>query len=291
MSRNILVAGNCQIGGIAAALKWIFPSDKVSVIPFNPHVFKGDGGALANQLASADIVFGGDFVQAFLRRQQAFPSNFVTIPSLYFSAFHPDIVAAKIKSTGARLPTRYNSIICLWAYANGLDPADAALLFTHNNFGKLGYYQHWDASVTRMEAAFESCGQEFSRFFMAVKRSGIFMYTVNHPRISLLTWMAKLLAIRVGHDKTLLSKDISVNDALGNVEIWPVYPDVAHQLAVPGSYTWLVDRGRVIDGLQDFIEYSYAKYSQTGIQPDDIAMVGVDQRHIHTVLSAALKGE
>lgn len=291
MSRTILVVGNCQIGGIAAALKWIFPSDQVSAVPFNPNVFKGDSSDLAKQIATADIVLGGDYVETLLKRQNVIPRHFTTIPRLYFSAFHPDIVAAKVRSSGVRYPSRYNSAICLWAYSNSIEPTDASRLFTKNTFGRLGYFDQWDKSVTQMRSSFETNGLDFDRFFLAAKRDAVFMYTVNHPRVSLLIWIAKLLAVRIGHDKSVWGKEILISDALSRVEIWPVYPDVAHELAVPGSYTWFVDRGRVIEGLRDYIEFAYDKYSVSGIARDDIEMMGANQAYYQTVLSSAVRGE
>ncbi|MBU0620473.1 MAG: hypothetical protein KJ795_01365 [Gammaproteobacteria bacterium] len=291
MSRNILVVGNCHIGGIAAALKQLFPSDQISAIPFNPNVFKGNSSDLAKQIASADVVLGGDFVQVFSKEHKVVPRNFISIPRLYFSAFHPDIVAARIKSTGANYPSRYNSAICVWAYSNGLDPSDAARLFSKNTFGKLGYFKQWDKSVAQMRTAFETSRLDFDRFFLAVKRNGVFMHTVNHPRVSLLIWIAKLLAVGIGHDRNVWSKDVLIDDALGKVEIWPVYPEVAYELALPGSYNWFVERGKVIDGLRSYIDYAYEKYSKSGICQNDFAIAGVNQLHYQTVLSAALRGE
>lgn len=291
MSRNILVVGNCQIGGIAAALQRLFPSDLVSAVPVNPSALKGGGGGLTKRIASADIVLGGDFAHTFLKRQNIVPRHFLTIPRLYFSAFHPDIVGARIKSSGAGYPARYNSAICLWAFTNNIEPADASRLFNKHTFARLGYFNRWESSVAHMKTAFESTGFDFNRFFLAVKRDGIFMHTVNHPKVSLLIWMAKMLAVRIGHDKTVWNKEVFINDALGRVAIWPVYPEVAHELAMPGSYTWFVDKGKVIEGLRNYIEFAYDKYSRSGIDRADIEISGGGQAYLHSTLSATLKGK
>ncbi|HNC82430.1 MAG TPA: WcbI family polysaccharide biosynthesis putative acetyltransferase [Nitrospira sp.] len=291
MSRNILVVGNCQIGGIASALQWLFPDDRVSAQAFNPHVFKGDKDALVQRITAADIVLGGDFVETFMRRKLAPVNQFITLPSLYFNAFHPDIVAAKNKATGERLPLRYNSAICLWAYAHGLDPTRTVGLFNTGTFKALGYLDRWAGSVARMQAAFAAANLDFDRFFCAVKRDGVFMYTMNHPRISLLTWLAKLLALRLGRNETIWRKDIPISDALGRVEIWPVYPEVAHGLAVPGSYTWFVERGRLVESLPDYVAYTFERYASTGVAPQDIEMMGADPAHYDRVLGAAIQEE
>jgi hypothetical protein len=289
MSRTILVVGNCHIGGISAALQWIFPADQVSAIPYNPHVLKGGSDAWAARTASADIVMGGDFVEVFLKGKGVVPRQFVKIPSLYFSAFHPDTVAAKLKSSGVRIRRPYHSAICLWAYSNRIEPADAVRLFSRKVFMPLGYFGRWEQSVARMKTAFGGCGLDFDRFYCAIKRDGIFMYTVNHPKVSLAIWLAKLLAIRIGHDQSVWRREILVSDALARVEIWPVYPEVAHELAVPGSYTWFVERAKVIEGLREYVEFAYANYSASGIKPDDVAVLGIDQALYQSVLSAELR--
>jgi hypothetical protein len=285
----ILVVGNCHIAGISAALQWLFPADNVQVIPFNPHIFKGDASSLTQRILDADIVMGGDFVLSFLNRNKATPKKFITIPSLYFSAFHPDIVTAKVQTSGTRIPVRYNSAIGLWAYSKGLSPATAASLFCAKNFKALGYLDCWDSSVARMKSSFETADLDFDRFFCAVKRDGIFMYTMNHPKVGLLIWMAKLLAIQLGHDDSVWRKEILISDALGRVEIWPVYPEIARELAVPGSYTWFADRGQVIEGLEQYLDFVFSKYAKSGLDPADISMMGVNQDLYDAVLSPALE--
>lgn len=272
MSRSILVVGNCHIGGIAAALQWLFPSDAISAVPLNPHVFRGDGGAMSRRIAEADVVLGGDFVNVFLRRHRVVLPNFVSIPSLYFAAFHPDITHAGLTTPGRRFPVRNNSAIGLWAFARGIDPADACGLYSRRNFALLGYLDHWDSSVQELRAAFAASRLDFDTFFCAAKREGVFMYTMDHPRISALILVAKLLAMRLGLGAAVWHKDILVSDALGRVEIWPVYPMIAHELALPGSYTWLLDRGRVIDGLREYLEHAYAKYAAAGVRPSDVVL-------------------
>lgn len=184
MGRKLVVVGNCQIAGIAAGLQRIFPGDQVGAVPFNPNVFKSEGGDLAQQLGAADVVIGHAPVLSLMNRLGKPPRAFVTIPGLYFSAFHPDSVAAAAPKAGRRFG--YASGICVWAYRRGVDPADAVRLFTRRNFAALGYFDRWDTSVEALRAGFVKAGVEFDRFFLAAKREGTFMYTVNHPKASAL---------------------------------------------------------------------------------------------------------
>lgn len=287
MSRRIVVAGNCQIGGLSAALQRIFASDEISTVPFNPNTTKRSDEALSQQIASADVVIGSKAVVALLQRTGITPARFVRIPGLYFSAFHPDIVATHAPRAGQRFA--YNSAICAWAYNKGLEPRDALRLYNKRTFAALGYFDQWETSVSTMRSAFDGAGLDFDRFYLAVKREGAFMYTVNHPKGSMLTWLAKIVALELGADASVWRKDIVFADALARVEIWPVYPDVANELALPGSYTWMVDRGHVIDGLSQYVEYSYAKYAAAGIAPGALQMVGVDWAGYDAILGRALE--
>lgn len=287
MSRKIVVAGNCQIGGIAAALQRIFASDEISSVAFNPHAFKGSESALSKQISQADIVLGSKHVRTLLKRAGLAPSRFVTIPGLYFSAFHPDIVGVNAPLAGRHFA--YNSAICAWAFSRGLEPKDALRLYDKRTFAALGYFNRWDASVRTLRRAFEEAGLEFDRFYLAAKREGTFMYTVNHPKGSMLAWLAKMLAMELGADPSIWRRDIVFADALGRLEIWPVYPEVAGELALPGSYTWLVDRGRIIDGLPQYVNYAYSNYTGAGIAPGDLRLMGVDQVAYDAALTTALE--
>ena len=115
------------------------------------------------------------------------------------------------------------------------------------------------------------------------------MYSINHPKATLLIWLAKLIAIRLGHSDSVWRKEIPINDALALEAIWPVYPEVAYELSVPGSYTWKIG-GKVIEGLREYVEFAYTSYSISGISPSDIEMIGVDQGLYQKVLSSEFRG-
>jgi hypothetical protein len=266
-------------------LQYLFPSDRIKALPLKSNILSES----LDHISNADVVVALPQLRNLLSRQNLpLPRQFIDIPGFYFSAFHPDIVAAKTKSNGTRFPTSYNSAIVLWGYLNGITPADVQRLFTKQVFAQLGYFDRWESSVARMQTAFEKCGLDFDRIYLPVKREGIFMHTVNHPKVSVLATMAKQIAERIEPGATFQNRDIPINDGLLNVEMWPVYPAVAHELAVPGAYTWRVERGTLIDGLANYIEYAYEKYTRSGIPASEFQITGIDRTHHDSVLSAHL---
>jgi hypothetical protein len=286
MTRQIIVLGNCQVGGIAAALQRIYWADEVQAVPLNPAGKVERGAPFFKQIADADLVFGSKSLEALLREKGKLPPNFVSVPAIYFSAFHPDVVRAR---AGTEKRFSYNSAICAWAFNRGLEPAQALRLYTRRTFAELGYFERWDASVAHQRAAFESAGLPFDRFFLAVKRLGAFMHTVNHPNATVLAYLAKTLALAAGHEDSIWNREIVINDALSRVESWGVYPEVARELAVHGSYSWLVERGTLIEGLENYVEHAYRRYTEAGVQRGQLQMVGVNPQAYDAILSSAFE--
>lgn len=285
MSRKIIVLGNCQVGGLAAAMQRIYWADEVRAVPLNAG--KTDRGpAFFRQIGDADLVFGSAALRAQLAERNALPARFFTVPAVNFGAFHPDLIRASTHSGNRK---GYHSAIAVWAFNRGLDPAAARKLFTYDTFEALGYFSRWDLSTEQLRARFDEAQIEFDRFFLAVKRLGTFMHTLNHPYAVVLAYLAKTLAIAAGHDGSIWTRDLQVMDALGRQESWGVYPDVARELAVPGSYSWLVDKGTLIEGLENYLDYAWQKYAEAGIQPGQLRMHGVKVPAYDAILSSALE--
>lgn len=283
MTRKILVLGNCQVAGVAAALQRIYWADEVQAVSLNT-VERNQ--LLFQRLSEADIVFGGKPIQALLTECRVAPRQFVSLPAIHFGAFHPDMVAARGAVNGR---FAYNSAICIWAYNKGISRDQTLRLFTRRTFAELGYFDFWRASVARLRSAFDIAGVEFERFYLAAKRLGTFMHTVNHPTAALLCYLAKTMAISAGFDRSVWYRDILINDALGRVTSWGVYPEIARELAVPGAYGWLVERGKLIEGLDNYVDYAFRRYAEAGVERGTLQMIGPRQETYDTVLSSALQ--
>ncbi len=294
MSRRILVSTNCITPLLASALRAIFPTDPIE----EAHQLTGTEDAtlvdeFAARLGAANLwIRHGE-----VRELAAHPAiarllpriTTLDIPHLRFSAFHPDLFYA-FRAPGVLIHPHYNSGIVIWAYRNRLDPADARRLFHKNTFAALGYFARWESSVELLQRRFEHYRLDFGRFFLKVKRTGVFMHAVNHPTAATVVAFAKSIAIALGATERVWDQAIEITDRLADVYRWPVYPEIGHHYSLPGSYDWTID-GRHY-GLDGFIERSYGSYRAAGIAPENMELHAPPEARaaLDQVLTSAMKG-
>ena len=292
MNRRIIVSANCQTGGVAAALAAILPSDQIIPFPL-PVVGDTEGsGKLRDTLRMADIwVSSGryEFAEAAELEHLRAKGGIIKIPEVWFAAFHPDIVYARQTSIGELTIPHYNSGIAVWAYRHAIDAEDAAKLFSDRSYRELGYFECWNASVAELERRFKPTDVDFSQFFLAVKRDGLFMHSLNHPMPPVLCRLAGQIAIHLGADASVLERRVQINDGL-LATIWPVYPAIGERLAVIGSYDWKVD-GVYYSGVRAYLDFAYASYESKNIRPHDLTALGIDPVLYDRVLSAQLRAK
>jgi Polysaccharide biosynthesis enzyme WcbI len=264
--RRIIVTGNCMMPGLAAALRLIFPRDSVQY----HRIWVEDKASIAAALTDADIWVAQPVPdnEELLERSRT-QARQVLCPPLVFSGFHPDMVYAW-RGDGSFFQglNPYHSAIALWAWRTGLDVPDALRLFKPEIFRRLGYYDTYRAEVDALRAAFAASKLDFSWFWLRVKRMGVFMNTVNHPRIEPIVLLAKLIAVELGVSSDVLNQPLEryVQDDLLPIAVWPVYPDLAAHLGVRGSY--LFSFGPLTFSLDEFLETQWAAYGDA--DPDDI---------------------
>lgn len=294
--KTIVVNSGCQSFGIAAALRAIFPACAITA---NPLPAQFDDAAHEReqvlQLAGADVWITSSHAQLpvqYVGNGLAAAPTTIAVPMIGFSAFQPDICYAVQRSTGTLTQHHYNSAIAVWAYRQGVLPEDAQRLFTTPVFRDLGYYALWEPNVAALRDAFahSDLADDFDTFFLHIQRTGNFMYSVNHPRITVLTRLAKIIALRLGCTPAILAQAIEADDFLAQSS-WPMYPEVARQLSLPGGgYQWKINAHTRLEGLRDYLDFAYAAYQSQGIAPQDLAMYNRDDALYDRVLGAALRG-
>jgi hypothetical protein len=264
--RRIVVTGNCTANGLTAALQIIFPRDSVE----RYHLWEDDGASIASALVDADawIAYPSPKNHDLLERSGTRAAQIVC-PPVIFSGFHPDMVYAwRDGSVFRGAAGDGHSAIGLWAWRRGLDVPDAVRLFSPETFRRLGYYAAYKAEIEPLRDAFTRSGLDFSFFWRRVKRMGVFMHTINHPRIDVLVLLAKLLALELGMPPELLQQPLEryVPDELLPIAVWPVYPDLAVHLGVSGSY--LFSFSRFAHSLEEFLEMQWEAYGD--IDPSSV---------------------
>ncbi|ADU13922.1 WcbI family polysaccharide biosynthesis putative acetyltransferase [Asticcacaulis excentricus] len=271
MSRKIRVSGACQTGGIIDSLKIMLPHDDVGHLP-TPGVSPDD--AFDEEIRTVDIwvtalpdYASEDHLSALNPRLQV-----LRWPQLYFPAFHPDIV---IPSSGSHVITSmgcvYNSTLALWSWKEGVPVNKAIRLFEKDTLAALGYLDEWDNSAARMKNDFDACALDFSTFFLAVKRQGVFMHSNLHAKLSPIVHISRQLAMKMGAKSADVYEPIEdfLADPLIFDAVWPVYPAIADNLGVPGCFRWK-SRERHASDLRTYLEISYADYDAQPIEKDNI---------------------
>jgi len=275
--RNMIVTTICHTRGVASALQHLFSSTKVvDPFPFSRETDAPKDFARLMSLTDAwiDTPMGG----AYYGHAEAMAANpslvYVLVPSLEFDVFHPDLCSVN-GGPGAAVE-KYTSRIAAWAYSQSIPPANAAKYFNAATFANLGYLSRWDRAVARMRRNFDASDLkgEFDGFYRRIKRAGQFMYTQTHPKPFVIAELAKLIAVKLGHDRSILDLDIPAHDKHAKF-IWPLYPEIARNFSLPTSgYFWKIDDETSINGLEAYIQYSYNAYQKKGIAPSVISIPG-----------------
>lgn len=269
---RVVITSNCMTGGLTSALSLLLPTTQFVPIPY----VGVDEVVLREQLSDSDkwLVSGPEEIQTAAMDHINNPRlQRIPFPDLYFNAFHPDQVYAWMRDgslvEGATGP--YNSAIALWAWQHGLNAQQTISLFTPEVFGALGYHDRWQVSVDRLRHDFAPYPHlDYRDFIIPLQRAGAFMHTVNHPKVTALAQLARLLAKQINpsvHTESIPIENMMVDGLFMASVSWSVYPSVANALGINGAFMWKLKDHSVI-GLEEFVQRSFAKYDVQ--QPRDV---------------------
>ena len=285
--KALVVTGNCQVSGIAEALGYLLPQVdcRAVAIGWPEEMWANEGRAL---VASSDYWVRMDTPRDHLLQEPGQPSPpVIRIPSIHFTAFHPDQVFATSPGGQFQGITAYHSAIGLWAWKRGLAPDQAAELFTPSVMNGLGYAQYWQPSYFELRDQFGSSSLDFGEFWLRLKRLGVFMHTVNHPRIEAVALLAKSIAVTLGAPSTVWDEPVEryLQDGLATA-VWPVHPPVALALGVVGSDRWRLLH-HVYTSVHEFLDATWSSYA--GTDPESVFCPRVDDARYEAVLTQELR--
>ena len=204
---KIVVGANCQAHGLAACVRAMVPDAEVHAI----HI----GLDTTEPAKNSDIIllqtefsslsghreFWGD-VQA---------SAFKLIPSFYYPAFHPDIVYAKIGDNYVQSPMlHYNSALVLYGWLNNLSPTATVRLFCQAVFDHLNYFGFVEQSRNYLIEAGVQCGIDMVPLIAEWSKRGCFAYSVNHPKLFVLSSIVRAALKQCGVKETLKNPAVGV---------------------------------------------------------------------------------
>ncbi|MCJ2064201.1 WcbI family polysaccharide biosynthesis putative acetyltransferase [Methylobacterium sp. J-088] len=278
---SIAVLGNCQARGVAQAMRLLAPKSPVRYLPMGS--LKRDHGhidGLVRTLLAHDHVFSQTFPAGLIpggdaATLRAADPRLKLFPSIVFSAFHPDMVYAGQASDLAALKLapspmgQYHSAIVLTAHRLGLAPERTAALFREDVFRRLGYLDHWDPAVRELVGAAEAVGFGLERELTRWARRGAFMHLMNHPKAHVVGDIARRLLVESGIAPEPVEIEDYLGDELTQDVIWPIYPAVAEQFGLTGSYLFKAKAAKskvvgeafpVLYDLPGFIAASFSIY-------------------------------
>jgi hypothetical protein len=242
------VVGNCQVAHFAICLKAALPDWEVMT-----------ARAKTSEVSLSDF----DYVFAQTPAAPLSGANIITFPNVVFGGFHPDVTY--IYEEGTRAPFRsalwnYHSILVSAAFLLDLPRRRTTRLFNGYIYDRLGYLDHFERqSSAFLEWTLEH-GHDLTGAIEEWSKDGVFMDTPNHPQIRVSAWLVR---------QTLRKAGIK---AIGNPEdvltpftgvVWPVYPEMAERIMVPGSLSFRRDDRHIAIGrashlnLEEFITASY----------------------------------
>ena len=249
-SPRILVVGVCQGAAIARAMRFLIPEADVTFVS----AFKAarEFPRIRDLLAEAgrhDAVFSNIYLPPFrdggtIETLRAHPRT-VLIPTILFSAFHPDLVHVGVQDA-ARLgglthgPMGHaHSALALFGFRAGLAPEQTERLFARPVYERLGYLDGWAASVAHLRMLGGQAGYDLDGLVARWARRGCFMHSVNHIKMHVAADLARGLLDKAGFAYGDCDLDAYLPDDLGGFGSWPVYPEIAEHYGVPGSALFL----------------------------------------------------
>jgi hypothetical protein len=278
----IHIVGNCQRNLLAASLEMMSPGISIRCY----------GGVDAVQAAPDDVVLW----QHRGLKPVELPSTDARVyafPTVYFNAFHPDLVRARWPDDRVRSPLHFcNSSLVLYGWSRGLRPAETVRLFCEPVFERLGFFGLWDRAKRALLGVARASELPLDAEFARWARAGCFMHLDFHPKLAAFADVARLAARRAGLEIPFPDAWTYLADPMLDGPIWPVYPEVAQRLGFEGNYAFKPARSAdaipAPMDLERFIAASYARYE--GRSPGDLQCKRLEDPAFREVEELARRG-
>lgn len=286
--KRFVIFGNCQAAGIARLIQAMTGDATVQVFETTPSFLARLGAGdvdLASCVEQADIVLVqmvGEVTRWIRSRLPACEPKVRVIPPISFAGFHPDCVYVATQE-GRHLHGpmgEYQSSIAFWSWKHGLSVPEAIALFRDEVYQALGFHDHYQVAYRQLVQMGRRTGYPLGALLDRWRARGCFMHTINHPHLAALADLTELILAKEGV-QPLPGVAGWVEDRLANWPVWPVYPEIAARLGVPGSCQFKLDRGFnppdkpvLTQSLADFVKASYEVFREARANKPQCARVG-----------------
>ncbi|HWS66626.1 MAG TPA: GSCFA domain-containing protein [Steroidobacteraceae bacterium] len=275
-TKKFLVLGNCQarsMGECLQALSRRVTARGVEIkLPDMVEEFARKNDRFHSILSQYDFILTQPSYAPLIKTHFPNLSTQVELfPAVSFSAYHPDLVYIKVRSTNSYLcgPLgHYNSAIAFWGFSHGLDPKETLELFNSHTYEALGYFRFWKSSRQALIEQGKDANVSLAEYLDKWSSAGCFMHSINHPMLHVIADIAENVLDRV-EIRSAKMGSFYLADEQADGPVWPVFPEIAAQLGVSGSYNFKVEKGvslperpvMMLD-LREFIEASFENFGR-----------------------------
>jgi hypothetical protein len=275
---RIAIVGSCQVAGLSVAIEHLLPGSRVKAWHFGVDPETADD--IAARLPEYDCVISqlaegegaGALDMPHLRESLR---SVMFLPILVFRGFHPDCVylhSARRGLVKGCLGDLHSGIVAA-CYVLRVPERRIPNLFNSLTFAALGYFDAFELAREHLLERFRGIGFDLtSRTDAWLREYGAFMYTPNHPKLGVITELAKMILQRAGFGSPVLDVPVAREDPLASSVQWPIYPDLARRLKLPGSLTYVQQVYGLEPGagretsLPQLVEQSYRIYADIPMQ-------------------------
>lgn len=269
---KIAVVSNCQGEGIAACLNDINPDIRADYIIISD-LWSGSRD-LNKILTEYDVILAQSMIAEHVTPQHQPKVRY--FPNITFPAFHPDITYLRGKEKNGDMGAihthmaHYNSSLIVYGYIRGMSVDEIVGLFNEDTFRKLGYLDRWDMSKRMLLEEGEKIGFTLNSYVDKWIKLGCFMYSFNHPTMSVAADIAINLALGLGINIQNKNSFRYLNDPLKTMPVWPIYPAIAKRYGLDGDYAFTRYSPHGTMQLRQYVESCvghYDNYELSSIEP------------------------
>lgn len=274
--KTYAVVGNCQSAAMMRCVQALTGSEMPTMwwrIPEEIAFSQARRAELVELFATHEKVFIQPLYWNTLSKfHPELAGQVILYPTLAFAGYHPDVVYVYHRETRHHVigPSHdYQSSIVFMGWQAGLSVERTLALFNASTFERLGFFDMWHPSFAALVDEGRAAGIELGEFIRAWRRRGTFMHSMNHPHLYVLLDVARAVLEKHGIHAARLDLDSYVYDWLSTGAAWPVYPEIARRLGVPGHYRFKLESpGYHADqpvrtlGLDEFVRASYQAFSR-----------------------------
>lgn len=243
-----IVVANCTTQTYVEGLQKLFPQWEVRGVATDwaeQWLSEGSKPEFHNYLKSCQLYVGEPLEAKRLSAELNPAADKIIIPPLHFRGLHPDIavVSGFHGPLSVAASNTQCSLVALAARSLEISVEETLTMFCMEIYQELGYFDLYAAEKRRIIDLFQSHNIDLSLEFEDWEKVGDYFHVCHHPRaVVLIDVLRRALAGRfLNPEEFAASAHLgrAHEDNLANLEIWPVYPEIAAPLGFQGSLTWV----------------------------------------------------